>query len=245
MQNKWTAFLLSLVAPGAGQLYACHWSCLLWFLAVGLLAAVFASVDDSLASQGSKWLGLGLLSLASAEHAKRCLEPRRSRSDASLVRTRVFCDPFRGASVNLRIEVEVPRPPGEVWGMIADLPRFACIDPFHSRIRVLGPALKPGVDLILEHCAFGISFPRFGRLLNWHDGQGYAFSDLSAHGPRRGFPHVFFVALTPAALGDRPGTRLTVTVRGKWTARYVPLWVRRWWLRYVCAEHARLLRAAF
>src|SRR5262249_9789749 len=157
--------------------------------------------------------------------AKRCLEPRRSRDHTSCVRRRESCGSFRGSTVDLRIELEVTRSPVEVWEIIADLPRFACIDPFHSRIRVLGPALKPGVDLVLEHCAFGISFLRFGRLLSWREGHGYAFSDLSAHGPRRGFPHVFFVTLSPGESGACKGTRLTVTVRGKWTARYVPLWV--------------------
>jgi hypothetical protein len=245
MPNKWTAFLLSLVMPGAGQLYARRWSCLLWFLAVGLLGAVFTVVGSSTASLCGQWTVLGLLGLASAEHAKRCLEPRRSRDDMASARTRVFCGPFRGSTVDLRIELEVARSPVEVWENIADLPRFACIDPFHSRIRVLGPALKAGVDLVLEHCAFGISFLRFGRLLRWREGHGYAFSDLSAHGPRQGFPHVFFVTLTPAESGDGKGTRLTVKVRGKWTARYVPLWVGQWWLRYVCSEHARLLGAAF
>jgi hypothetical protein len=93
----------------------------------------------------------------------------------------------------------------------------------------------------LEHAAFGFTSIRFGRLLRWDEGRGYAFSDLSARGPGRGFPHVFFVTVEP---GEGARTWLRVRVRGRWTARWLPAVLRQWWLRYVCAEHARLLRAA-
>lgn len=245
--EKWTAFYLSLLAPGAGQLYARQWSCVPWFLATGLIATL-AACGNAHAWSASPWgqfLGLAVLGLASAEHAKRCLEPRRRQRGAPSVRTRVRCDRSRGAVVDLQIEVDVPRPPAEVWAIVKDLPRFACVDPFHQRVIVLGPALKPGVELVLEHCAFGIRFRRFGRLLSWHEGRGYGFSDLSARGPGRGFPHAFFVTVTPAGLGKAERTRLMLRVRGKWTARFVPLWLGQCWLRYVCSEHARLLRATF
>jgi hypothetical protein len=49
--------------------------------------------------------------------------------------------------VDLQIELEVPQPPAEVWAIVRDMPRFACVDPFHQRVIVLGPALKPGVEL--------------------------------------------------------------------------------------------------
>ena len=144
--------------------------------------------------------------------------------------------------MNLTIEIVVPRPHGEVWPFVADLPRFACIDPFHRRVVLLQRPLKQGVALALEHCAFGVTFWRFGKLLRWHEGEGYALSDLSARGCQQGFPHVFFVGVTT----DGPDkTRLTVRVRGKWTARFTPRWLARCWLRYVCHEHARLLRRAF
>jgi len=186
-----------------------------------------------------------MLGLISAEHAKRCLEPRRRQRGAPSVGARVRCDHSRGTVVDLRVELDVPQPPTEVWAIVKDLPRFACVDPFHERVIILGPTLKPGVELVLEHRAFGIRFRRFGRLLSWHEEQGYGFSDLSARGPGRGFPHAFFVTVAPAGLGKTERTRLTVRVRGKWTARFVPLWLGQWWLRYVCSEHARLLRAAF
>jgi hypothetical protein len=248
--DKWTAFVLSLVVPGAGQLYARSWSCLGWFLVAVLTAALTTWTAPALgvAPAWVRFPALVLLGLASAGHAKRCLEPRPRGPGAAPVSARVSCGCRPGAAVDLRIELEVPRPRAAVWALVADLTRFACVDPFHERVVVLGTALEPGVRLVLEHCAFGVRFPRFGRLLRWDEGRGYAFSDMSARGPGRGFPHVFFVSVTPVGEAG-PGrggerTRLTVRVRGKWTARLVPLWAGRWWLRYVCNEHARLLRAA-
>jgi hypothetical protein len=229
---------MSLAVPGAGQLLARHWSCLGWFLTAVLLGFLSESVAPDAA--WVRFAALAVLGLFSAEHAKRCLEPRQRPAG---VAARVSCGPFRGRAVNLRIELDVPRPPAAVWALVADFQRFACIDPFHSRVIVLGPALQPGVDLALEHRAFGVRLLRFGRLLYWRHGQGYAFSDLSARGPGHGFPHVFFVSVLPAACGEQ-ASRLRVEVRGKWTARWLPLLLGQWWLRYVCHEHARLLRAA-
>lgn len=238
--DRWAAFLLSLAVPGAGQLYARHWSCVAWFVPLVALSAgpaLLGPLGPTVAA-GLTFLAAALLGLASAEHAKRCLEPP---APGRGVPARIDCAPGRGRMVRLLIELEVPRPLAEVWAVVADLPRFACVDPFHSRVVVLGDALRPGVQLALEHQAFGLTFWRFGRLLTWRPGHGYAFSDLSAHGRRHGFPHVFFVSVLPAA-ADR--TCLRIDVRGKWTAP-VPLSVGRWWLLYVCQEHARLLRGLF
>jgi hypothetical protein len=231
--DKWTAFLLSLLAPGVGQLFAGHWSFAVWFLiavAVGTLLP---------AGAGLSLLVLVGLGLASAEHAKRCLEPAPSPRH---LRRRVTCEGTRGMAVRLRIELEIPHPAGEVWRIVADLARFVTADPFHCRVVVLGPSLRPGVALALEHAAFGGTLWRFGRLLWWRDGSGYAFSDLSARGPRRGFPHIFVVTVRPA--GDERSV-LEVQVRGKWTAGWLPRWLRDGWLRYVCHEHARLLSGLF
>jgi hypothetical protein len=230
--DRWTAFLLSLAVPGAGQLWARRRSCLAWFTA----AAVLSVLPLPLAA---RVLAFGVLGLCSAEHAKRGLEPARREGTGTTAR--VSCGHGRGTAVDLSIELDVPRPCREVWEVVADLPVFLCIDPFHAHVRILGPRLEVGVPLLLEHRAFGFTFPRFGRLLRWDEGRGYAFSDLSARGPGRGFPHAFFVTVEPGQGGN---TRLRVRVRGRWTARWLPLWLGRWWLRYVCAEHARLLQAA-
>jgi hypothetical protein len=231
-RDKWTAFLLSLVVPGAGQLWARRWSCLAWFAAAAALSVL------PLPPAGRVFV-LTVLGLCSAEHAKRGLEPARRSAPATT--SRVSCGETRGTFVDLWIELDVPRPCGDVWRTVADLPRFLCIDPFHARVRVLGPRLEAGTALVLEHRAFGFTFLRFGRLLRWDEGRGYAFSDLSARGPGRGFPHAFFVTVEP---GEGARTRLRVRVRGRWTARWLPPALGQWWLRYVCAEHARLLRAA-
>jgi hypothetical protein len=235
--ERWTGFLLSLAVPGSGQLLARHPSCVAWFAAAaGLMAgtawlAAFSSTLAVLVNVAA----LLLLGLASAEHAKRCMEPHPSGD----VKARVVCTSTAGPAVCIRITLEMTRPADEVWRAVADFPRFVCADPFHRRVVVLGKTLTPGVHLALEHCAFGITLWRFGKLLNWREGHGFAFSDLSARGPRHGFPHVFFVKVLQL---DAERTCLQVTVRGKWTAPWVPHWLRRCWLTYVCREHARLLR---
>jgi hypothetical protein len=248
-RDRWTAFLLSLIVPGAGQLYVRHWSCVLWFVGAAGLSALMTWLASltPIPALGLNVLSLAILGLASAEHAKRCLEP-----EGDGVTSKVQCD-FTGAStVRLRIEVEVPRPVAEVWGVVADFERFASVDPFHARVVLDGPQPRAGVGVALQHRAFGVTLWRAGRLLTWHEGRGYAFSDLSRRGIHTGFPHVFFVTVLPRQRwsDDSRSESTTITcvrieVRGKWTARWVPGWLRHGWLRYVCLEHARLLRALF
>lgn len=245
-RDQWTAFLLSLAAPGAGQLWSGRWTCLGYFAAVGCVASAAPGIVPSWV----RWVGLAWLALVSAGRAKRGEEfgggRRQGRAaGGAAVRSRVIDRSGRWPSIDMRLEVDVPRPRVEVWGMVADLPRFVTVDPFHSQVIVLGPALRPGVALALEHHAFGVRFLRFGRLLRWDEGEGYAFSDLSSRGGGLGFfPHVFFIRVEPDATGRASRARLTLTVRGKWTSGRVPRWLGRCWLRYVCREHARLLRAA-
>jgi hypothetical protein len=108
----------------------------------------------------------------------------------------------------------------------------------------LGPELRPGVAIALEHRVFGVKFLRFGRLLRWREGRGYTFSDLSGRSEGRGFfPHVFDFAVEPSASAGEGVTRLIVGIRGLWTSR-LPRWAGLWWFRYVSREHARLLKDA-
>ena len=237
-RDKWVAFWLSLAVPGAGQLWAGRWSCLAYFAAAGGLVATVPGAFS--------WAALAALGLVGAEHAKRCVEGDRwrGRAKSAVTRSRLVDRSGRGRRIVLAIEIEVARSPTEVWARIADFREFATIDPFHSRIIVLGPELRPGVALALEHRAFGVKFLRFGRLLWWREGRGYAFSDLSGRAGGLGvFPHIFDFAVGPAAPGSG-STRLTVGIRGKWTSRRLPRWAALWWFRYVCREHARLLKAA-
>lgn len=245
--DKWTAFLASLAAPGAGQLLCGSAWCLPWFLGAGALA-VLSRMAAAWGTAGfaCSWLALAIVGLASAEHAQRLASlPRRPKQRGT--RSRVRCFPPRGRSVKLRLELDIQRPAAEVWSKVADLPAFLCIDPFHTRVVFLeappaaGLQPKPGLHLALEHEAFGIRFWRFGRLLHWREGCGYAFSDLSARGNGRGFPHVFFVSVAAAGAA---ASRVRVEVRGKWTSRWIPVRWGAWWLRYVVHDHARLLRRA-
>jgi hypothetical protein len=239
--DKWAAFLLSLAVPGAGQLFARHPSYMVWF---GCVAAI--STASTLVASFSPEFALGFniavlpcLSFVSAEHAKRCL---KSPSSCCKVVSHVVWEAKKASAVGMRIELDVPWPREEVWQIVSDFDRFIRADPFHRRVLPLHSKLRPGTVLALEHNAFGLSFWRFGRLLSWDDGRGFAFSDLSARGPRHGFPHVFYVSVQSIDPGH---TRLQVAVRGKWTARWVPCWARRCWLSYVCHEHARMLRGLF
>ncbi|MCZ6786723.1 MAG: hypothetical protein O7E54_06110 [Planctomycetota bacterium] len=141
-----------------------------------------------------------------------------------------------GARVDCRCRIDLPYDPAPVWAVVSNLPRFLTVDPFHERVERRGRRLR------LWHNAFGFRCLRVGRILHWHEGRGYAFSDLSLRGPRRGFPHVFFVTVEPRGCG---GSCLVIRVRGKWTARWMPRFCVRAWLRFVVSEHARLLRRAF
>jgi hypothetical protein len=256
--SKWTAFLLSAVVPGAGQLAARSWTCLSWFAAAALVAAVFAQAGPR--AEGTVWLvALQLvvgaaLCLVSAEHAKRLLETGRNRRDAAVTSSRVNCAGGTGRQVNAEIQLAVARSADEVWEIVGDLPRFLTIDPFHDRVTLMRDRPGVGVDLVLSHNAFGRRFLRFGRIVAWQEKIGYTLSDLSARGPRVGFPHVFTVRIEPldritegasadvAADVAQPASQLTIRIRGRWTSRLIPVWVGRQWISLVCREHARLLR---
>ena len=247
--DKWTAFFLSLAVPGAGQLCAGSVSCLAWFLAAGLLASFWIVLDQgnwNAALICGQFVTLMLLGVCSAEHAKRLLEPA-ARPGRMGMRERVCKSSRRGRAIEIRIELDVPLSAAELWNRVAELPTFLTIDPFHERVVLMRDKPAAGVDLVLWHNGFGRRFARFGRILSWREGQGYMFSDLSPRGPRRGFPHVFCIAIEPIGDEDRlkPGlqrSRLIIAVRGKWTSHVVPVFVGRWWIWLVCREHARLLQ---
>ena len=188
-----------------------------------------------------QFLVLVALGLASAEHAKRLVEPTGPWQKSPGIQTTAAHRRPRGRSISLSIRLDVPRPADEIWRRVADLPAFLTIDPFHANVTLMRSSPAAGVDVVLEHRAFGISLRRYGRLLYWRVGRGYALSDLSARGANRGFPHVFFVSINAT---DDAHTRLTIDVRGKWTSPWIPVWLGMPWLRYVMAEHARLLRKA-
>ncbi len=155
------------------------------------------------------------------------------------------CTELRGSAIRLKIELEIKQPYAQVWERVRDLPRFGTIDPLHRRILILGPRLEQGVEIAILHSLLGVSFYRYGRILRWEEGRGYAFSDLSGRGFNTGFPHVFFIEVVSVRGPNEPLTRLTVRIQGRWTAGWMPVWLRQIWLTSICTIHRWLLVRAF
>lgn len=246
--DKWIAFWLSLAVPGAGQLWAGSASCVAWWLTAGIAAAGWSWLAAEIgggwgftAAQVSFFLAVGV---TSAEHARRRAERDRPWPPTPGTRVTVWTAPRWGRRLETRIELDLPLPPAEVWRRVSDLHRFLVIDPFHDRVTLMRPEPAAGVDLVLSHNAFGYKFFRFGRILRWRPGRGYAFSDLSPRGAGRSFPHVFFIDITPAPETALTCSRLTITVRGKWNSRWIPPILGQMWVTQVTRDHARLLHKA-
>lgn len=243
--HKWTAFWLSLAVPGAGQLLAGSPTALAWMAAAGVLGAIFLSPAASW-RHGALVLVefpvLAAVSLFSAWHARSLLErvppwPATGGACAS-----VECGGGRGRTIHARVRIATALSREEIWRRISDLPTFLTIDPFHERVTLMRAAPQAGVDLVLHHNALGRRFDRFGRVLWWREQDGFAFSDLSARGAARGFPHLFIYRIEA---GDATSGVLLMEIKGRWTARFIPARLGRWWIAAVCRYHARLLRAAF
>lgn len=143
--------------------------------------------------------------------------------------------------VRATANVEVPLAASTVWGQMRDFAWFTTLDPFHARMRVMSPELRPGARLVIEHRFLGIGINRVGRVLRWVEGSEYCFSDLSTRGTRVGFPHVYRYQVQPR--GDC-ASRISVTVTGRWSQRSLPRGLVRLWLRFVMAQLAARIRIA-
>lgn len=143
-------------------------------------------------------------------------------------RTTIVAD--RNGRVTCQAAVPFDLTARSVWGQVREFARYAAHDYFHHDVRVEGGVPRQGAGLRLSHRYAGVSVERVGRILLWREGVGFAFSDLSLAGARAGFPHVF--ALRIESVGERRSV-VHLSVRGRWTARRVPLWARRAWLRWV------------
>lgn len=239
--NRWTAFWLSAFVPGSGQLLARDWSAIGWFVGAGCVAAIPGLISLS-TTAGWIWLLLSIAcGLVSAEHAKRCWERKQYRAGPGSILATRYRDDSHGSTFKMRLEVDLARPAEDVWREVADVQQFLTIDPFHVGVELRDQRPRAGTDLVLEHCALGVGFFRWGRFLTWREGAGYSFSDLSVRGPRRAFPHVFYVEV--AALSDQT-CRLSVDVKGRWTTTWIPVRLGRAWVNYVHHEHLRLLTYA-
>jgi hypothetical protein len=150
--------------------------------------------------------------------------------------------------VECRALLELPLPPGVVWGQLRDFRRFASHDYFHAGIDIEAGIPRRGAALRLTHRYLFVSIPRVGRILRWREWNAetasgeYAFSDVSLRGPRHGFPHVLSYRLRGSGVNH---SQLQIIVRGRWTARWLARGVTRIWLWWVFAHVVARVRNDF
>lgn len=141
-----------------------------------------------------------------------------------------------GIDVSWRVtashDVEIPLSDVTVWGQMRDYMRFLTLDPLHVKVsRVESGAASPRGDrLVISHRLLGLGPDRVGRVLTWREGKGYAISDISRAGRRRGFPHVCTYEIRSRS---PKRTVLRIGARGRWTATWMPRWAARMWLWWV------------
>jgi hypothetical protein len=128
-----------------------------------------------------------------------------------------------------------------VWGQMRSFTHFVGLDPFHGPIRTPDGSTPSaaGVPIILGHKFGPLRLDRVGRILRWREGCGYSFSDLSRGGRTTGFPHIFTYDLRGRGSS---ASRLTITIRGHWTARWMPASVIQLWLRWVLGHTMHTIR---
>jgi hypothetical protein len=137
--------------------------------------------------------------------------------------------------------LELNLPAASIWGQMRDWRRFLLIDPFHEALSDVTPDPRShsvrGTRFRIHHRFCFVGPKRAGRVLVWREGREIAISDLSMRGPLKGFPHICTYRVEP--MGD--GSRLTLGVRGVWTARWIPRPVVVCWIGLVLlATHAKL-----
>jgi len=134
-------------------------------------------------------------------------------------------------TVRLKTVLDLPLSPSAVWGQMHHFAHFISLDPFHAVIELPDGPPRQGSSIRILHRFTIFRVRRTGRILRWRPGVGYSFSDLSRRGRCRGFPHIFIYRVQPL---EAPGrSRLTITVRGLWTARWLPRAAVRFWLHWV------------
>jgi hypothetical protein len=129
-----------------------------------------------------------------------------------------------------RAVVGIPLSASVAWGQLRDFRRFAAQDFFHAAVRVARGGVRQGARLEIDHRFGPFAVTRVGRILQWAEGTGYSFSDLSRRGPRAGFPHVYRYKVTPAGPSR---CVIEITIAGLWTARLFPRLLAQLWLRWV------------
>jgi hypothetical protein len=131
--------------------------------------------------------------------------------------------------VDCSTEIPLSVPARVVWGQMRDFRHFVTRDPFHTRVDWDGDSSDTHT-FILWHGWKLLRFPRVGRILKWREGKGFAFSDLSRRDALKGFPHVYEYRI---AATSSEASILRISVRGRWTATWMPRWLVRTWLELV------------
>lgn len=134
-----------------------------------------------------------------------------------------------------RAAFELPVSTGVAWGQLRDFRLFAAQDFFHSAVRVGPGGVRRGAPLEIDHRFGPFRTTRVGRILQWRENDGYSFSDLSPHGHRAAFPHIYRYRLF--ATGPSQCV-VEITIAGLWTTR-VPQVLARLWLWWVFSHIAR------
>ena len=141
--------------------------------------------------------------------------------------------------VHCSARIHVPASAGAAWGQLRDFRRFAAQDFFHAAVRVDPGGVRRGASLKIDHRFGPFAVTRVGRILQWQEGRGYSFSDLSRRNRLTAFPHVYRYRLLPAGPSR---CVLEVTVSGRWTTPLLPRWAARLWLAWVFTHIAASVR---
>lgn len=141
--------------------------------------------------------------------------------------------------VAAQVTQRLPLPARVAWGQMRDWRRFLTLDPLHQLIDS-----APGEcgKLLITHRFLGLKVVRVGRIVRWRENAGFVVSDLSRRGPRAGFPHVCIYEIKPTGSEE---SCITIGVRGRWTANWVPRPVIRAWIWWILASTRAHIRREF
>ena len=150
--------------------------------------------------------------------------------------TRVTLSPRWAVSAETSVRFDATA--DEVWAVMQRVGRFVAADPYHTRLTdARGNRLETmpprGTAIRIGHGIGFTWFDRVGTIVRVVPGEGFAFTDLSQRGRNAGFPHLYKYTLKP--LGD-DACELTLSVRGRWSARWLPRAAVRAWLGWVMLQ---------
>ncbi|MBX2852444.1 MAG: SRPBCC family protein [Phycisphaeraceae bacterium] len=150
--------------------------------------------------------------------------------------TRVTLSPRWGVSATTSVRLDAST--DEIWAVMQRLSRFVAADPYHThladaqgnRLETMPPR---GTAIRIGHGVGFNWFDRVGTITRVVPGQCFAFTDLSQREPNAGFPHIYKYMLIP--IGE-DACELTLSVRGRWSARWLPRFAVRAWLGWVMIQ---------